>query len=494
LKDGSMERFPSACTGRVLEDSLEKQQNAEDQVVAGEVVEGVSSQLLKLYEQNRITQASSSQGSEAEGNSTGVCNQCSTVNSETNTKESSVYGHFQTSRPPNLQQSSSTGESVGGNEAHVGVMNKIDKDKKQNSSNGSMPPPDIENVDGLMEKGHYVKQNLPTTAEDMGGPMESKEQYPRAPHKQNYVSEDKSQQLDDTRKHQKGYDHPQLVGSPEQNRCDSTVLAVFLKVATNGSTKLSPECDGQPYCTRCVTTMTGKVPSRFLLSLGLDNLEEMQQEAWEPMSHMDLLLAKELRPMADPSLELAAAIGARSDGPTSKMTVSTIFKSASCTSSRTGTTLMLTAPLQMVSIDKFMLALCAMSVTNELVRLAFSPCVGVKPTGFMSEVSRELGIVIIGSSAASVKIFRDERRQSDIFCYIISMAAAADKILPVVGSRNGALLLMQAELQVLSSLGVLLLWMIRPWNPGILAALCVTVAWGQATFRRGGNVTSDPLV
>jgi hypothetical protein len=112
----------------------------------------------------------------------------------------------------------------------------------------------------------------------------------------------------------------------------------------------------------------------------------------------------------------------------------------------------------------------------------------------MSEVSRELGIVIIGSSAASVKIFRDERRQSDIFCYIISMAAAADKILPVVGSRNGALLLMQAELQVLSSLGVLLLWMIRPWNPGILAAHCVTVAWGQATFRRGGNVTSDPLV
>ena len=223
---------------------------------------------------------------------------------------------------------------LGGNEAPVGVMNKIDKDKKQNSSNGSMPPPDIENVDGLMEKGHYVKQNLPTTAEDMGGPMESKEQYPRAPHKQNYVSEDKSQQLDDTLKHQKGYDHPQLVGSPEQNRCDSTVLAGFLKVATNGSTKLSPECDGQPYCTRFVTTMTGKVPSRFLLSLGLDHLEEMQQEAWEPMSHMDLLLAKELCPMVDPSLELAAAIGARSDGPTSKMTVSTIFESASCTSSR----------------------------------------------------------------------------------------------------------------------------------------------------------------
>jgi hypothetical protein len=80
-----------------------------------------------------------------------------------------------------------------------------------------------------------------------------------------------------------------------------------------------------------MTTMTGKVPSRFLLSRGLDHLEEMQQEAWEAMSHMDLLLAKELCPMVDPSLELAAAIGARSDGPTSKTTVSTIFESASCT-------------------------------------------------------------------------------------------------------------------------------------------------------------------
>jgi hypothetical protein len=48
--------------------------------------------------------------------------------------------------------------------------------------------------------------------------------------------------------------------------------------------------------------------------------------------------------------------------------------------------------------------------------------------------------------------------------------------------RNDALLLMPAELQVLPSVRVLLLWMIRPWNPGILATLCVTVAWGQATF------------
>jgi cyclin T len=323
----------------------------------------VSSQLLELYEQNRTTQAQSSQGSEAEGSSAGVCNQRSTVKSEANSKEPSAHGHLQASRPPNLQHSSSTGASghhddgqsnsdkhisghkmlqndnfnhggsreknksgtktgtvmdklhndkkfspghhyskasheshnpveehqphgsddnsnetrdgVGGNEAPVvstsrmDAMNKIDKDKvkaalekrrkskggfatkvnviddddllereleqgvelavefekinqdkKQNSSDGSMHPPDLENADELMENGHHVKQSLPTTAEDMGCPMDSKERHPPALHKQNDVSEHKSQQLDDTLKHQKSCDHPQPVGSPEQDGKD----------------------------------------------------------------------------------------------------------------------------------------------------------------------------------------------------------------------------------------------------------------------------------
>lgn len=67
--------------------------------------------MLELYEQNRTTQAQSSQGSEAEGSSAGVCNQRSTVKSEANSKEPSAHGHLQASRPPNLQHSSSTGAS-----------------------------------------------------------------------------------------------------------------------------------------------------------------------------------------------------------------------------------------------------------------------------------------------------------------------------------------------------------------------------------------------
>jgi hypothetical protein len=265
----------------------------------------------------------------------------------------------------------------------------------------------------------------------------------------------------------------------------------------------------------------------------------LQQEAWEPIPHMDLLIAKELRPMADSTLDLAVDVGARSGGPTDKMTVSTIFESASSTSSRsgTGTTPMLTTLLQMVRIDKFQIAQFALSAMNELVQMAqrnrplwvstvpslgslimetlnykehlvaFSPCVGVKPTGFMSEVSRELGIVTIGSSAALVKTFMDQRRWLDIFCCRVATTAAVEKILPVAGSRNGALLLMHAELQVFSPLVKLLtdffwrelkhteayhsmcqwdprvdqfhwnddgsketqslLWIIRPWDPAL---------------------------
>lgn len=313
------------------------------------IIAEISGQLLEMYEQNRTTQAQSSQGSEAEGSSAGVCNQRSSVKSEANSKEPSAHGYLQASRSQNLQHSSSTSASghhddghsnsdkhisghkmlqndnanhggskeknksgiktdtgmdrlhhdkkfspghrypveehqphrsddnsnetrdgVGGLEAPVvstsrmDAMNKIDKDKvkaalekrrkskggfaskvnlmddddllereleqgvelavevekikqdkKQNLSDGSKHPPDLQNTDQVMENGHHVKQSLPTTAEDMGCLMDSKEQHPSPFIKQNDVPEHKSQQLDDTLKHQKGYDHPQLVGGPE---------------------------------------------------------------------------------------------------------------------------------------------------------------------------------------------------------------------------------------------------------------------------------------
>jgi hypothetical protein len=160
----------------------------------------------------------------------------------------------------------------------------------------------------------------------------------------------------------------------------------------------------------------------------------------KPMSHMELLLAKEPHPMTGSSLELAVAVGVGSGVPSSKMPVSTISELAGSTSSSTGTvtTPMVTASLPMVSIDKSKFAQLAVSAMNELVKMArmneplwiptipspgspimetlnfkeylkaFSPCVGVKPTGFVSEASRESGIVTIDSSAALMEVFMDE--------------------------------------------------------------------------------------
>ncbi|KAM0838756.1 hypothetical protein ACQ4PT_060766 [Festuca glaucescens] len=84
----------------------------------------------------------------------------------------------------------------------------------------------------------------------------------------------------------------------------------------------------------------------------------------------------------------------------------------------------------------------------------FSPCItGVRPAGFVSEASRESGIVISDSSAALVETLMDERRWSRMFSCIIAKSSTMEEISTgVAGSRDGALLLMQAELCVLSPL------------------------------------------
>ncbi|KAM0838585.1 hypothetical protein ACQ4PT_060875 [Festuca glaucescens] len=84
----------------------------------------------------------------------------------------------------------------------------------------------------------------------------------------------------------------------------------------------------------------------------------------------------------------------------------------------------------------------------------FSPCItGVKPAGFVSEASRESGIVISDSSAALVETLMDERRWSRMVSRIIAKSSTMEEISAgVAGSRDGALLLMQAELCVLSPL------------------------------------------
>ncbi|KAL2335907.1 hypothetical protein Fmac_010353 [Flemingia macrophylla] len=88
---------------------------------------------------------------------------------------------------------------------------------------------------------------------------------------------------------------------------------------------------------------------------------------------------------------------------------------------------------------------------EEYVR-SFTPCIGLKPNGFVSEATRENGMVII-NSLALVETLMDANRWAEMFPCIIARTSTTEVISNGInGTRNGALQLMHAELQVLSPL------------------------------------------
>ncbi|XP_010544375.1 PREDICTED: homeobox-leucine zipper protein ANTHOCYANINLESS 2-like [Tarenaya hassleriana] len=88
---------------------------------------------------------------------------------------------------------------------------------------------------------------------------------------------------------------------------------------------------------------------------------------------------------------------------------------------------------------------------EEYVR-SFPPTLGPKPTGFVTEASKTTGLVII-NSLALVETLMDSKRWTEMFPCIISRASTTDVISGgMTGTRNGALQLMHAGLQVLSPL------------------------------------------
>ncbi|KAK4415956.1 Homeobox-leucine zipper protein ANTHOCYANINLESS 2, partial [Sesamum alatum] len=89
---------------------------------------------------------------------------------------------------------------------------------------------------------------------------------------------------------------------------------------------------------------------------------------------------------------------------------------------------------------------------EEYVRTFNTPCIGMKPNGFVTEASRETGMVII-NSLALVETLMDSNKWAEMFPCIIARTATTDVISNGMGgTRNGALQLMHAELQVLSPL------------------------------------------
>ncbi|KAJ6851241.1 homeobox-leucine zipper protein ROC5-like [Iris pallida] len=83
---------------------------------------------------------------------------------------------------------------------------------------------------------------------------------------------------------------------------------------------------------------------------------------------------------------------------------------------------------------------------------AFPRCIGEKPVEFVSEATRETGMVIVNSMAL-VETLMDATRWMDMFPCMIARTTMTDIVSTgVAGTRNGALQLMHAELQVLSPL------------------------------------------
>ncbi|XP_042049592.1 homeobox-leucine zipper protein ANTHOCYANINLESS 2-like isoform X2 [Salvia splendens] len=83
---------------------------------------------------------------------------------------------------------------------------------------------------------------------------------------------------------------------------------------------------------------------------------------------------------------------------------------------------------------------------------ASSPCIGMKPSGFVTEASRGIGMVII-NSLALVETLMDSNKWAEMFPCLIARTSTTQVISSGMGgTRNGALQLMNAALQVLSPL------------------------------------------
>ncbi|XP_075502474.1 homeobox-leucine zipper protein HDG1-like isoform X5 [Primulina tabacum] len=88
----------------------------------------------------------------------------------------------------------------------------------------------------------------------------------------------------------------------------------------------------------------------------------------------------------------------------------------------------------------------------EEYRKTFSPCTGVSSNNLMTEATRSTGTIILDCETI-METLLDVNRWTEMFPWIIGSASILDVIFcGSSGKRNGALLLMEAEFQVLSPL------------------------------------------
>ncbi|KAJ4892393.1 Homeobox-leucine zipper protein HDG1 [Raphanus sativus] len=130
-------------------------------------------------------------------------------------------------------------------------------------------------------------------------------------------------------------------------------------------------------------------------------------------------------------------------------------------------------------------------LNREEYNKSFRPCLGPKPDGFVPEASKEVGMVII-NSLALVETLMDSERWAEMFPCMIARNSTTEIISSGMGgTRNGALHLMQAELQLLSPLvpvrQVTFLRFCKQHAEGVWAVVDVSI---DRISDRGGSASS----
>ncbi|KAF7813258.1 homeobox-leucine zipper protein ANTHOCYANINLESS 2-like isoform X1 [Senna tora] len=135
----------------------------------------------------------------------------------------------------------------------------------------------------------------------------------------------------------------------------------------------------------------------------------------------------------------------------------------------------------------------------------FSPCIGPKPASYITEATRDTGVVII-NSLSLVETLMDANRWTEMFPTMVARALTLDVISNGMGgTRNGALQVMDAEVQLLSPLvpvrQVRLLRLCKQHAEGFWAVVDVSIEIGRdlsnphpfATCRRlpSGCIVQD---
>ncbi|KAF6154011.1 hypothetical protein GIB67_026665 [Kingdonia uniflora] len=123
------------------------------------------------------------------------------------------------------------------------------------------------------------------------------------------------------------------------------------------------------------------------------------------------------------------------------------------------------------------------------------PCIGMKPSGFVTEAARETVII---DSLALVEILMDANRWAEMFSCMIARTSTAEVISGGVGrTKNGALQLMHGELQVLSPLvpirEVNFLRFCKQHTEGVWAVVDVSVDMNRDTSNPQTFVSSRRL-